>query len=204
MDKLLIIGASGHGKVVADIAMKMNKWSEISFLDDNESLDSVMGCKVLGGTELVLRFIDEYDVFVGIGNNQIRKKIQDMLILNNVQLPILVHPTAIIATQVKIGQGTVIMAGTVINSCTEIGVGTIINTGVTIDHDNIIEEYVHISPGAHLAGNVRVGKESWLGIGSLISNNITLVENCNIGAGAVVIKNIDQKGTYIGVPVRRI
>ena len=103
-----------------------------------------------------------------------------------------------------LGAGTVVMAGAVINCCTKIGKGCIINTGSTIDHDNLIEDYVHISPGAHLAGTVNVGRGTWLGIGSIVSNNINITGDCKIGAGTVVVMDITELGTYVGVPSRRL
>lgn len=180
-NKLLIIGASGHGKVVADIALKMNKWESISFLDDNENLKSSMGIDVIGTTKDVHKFIDSHDVIVGIGNNSTREKIQNMLEKLGASIPVLIHPSAIIGNDVEIGIGTVVMAGVVINCCTKIDKGCIINTSATIDHDNIIEDFVHISPGAHLAGTVKVGQGSWLGIGSIVRNNIVITQNVNIG-----------------------
>ena len=96
------------------------------------------------------------------------------------------------------------MAGAVINCCTKIGKGCIINTASTVDHDNVIEDYVHVSPGAHLAGTVKVGRGTWLGAGSVVSNNINITHSCKIGAGAVVIRDITESRTYVGVPVRRI
>ena len=123
---------------------------------------------------------------------------------NGVNLPVLIHPSAIIGEQVEMADGTVIMAGVIINSCTKIGRGCIINTASTIDHDNIIEDYVHISPGVHLAGNVRVGEETWLGIGSLVKNNISVTNKCQVGAGAVIVRDINEPGTYIGIPARKI
>lgn len=203
-DKLLIIGASGHGKVVADIAIKMKKWKWIAFLDDDLNIKSSMGIKVIGTSDKVSEFIKEFDVFVGIGDNTIRQRIHNKLEKLGASIPVLVHPNAIIGENVDIGNGTVIMAGAIINCCTFIGKGCIINTGSTIDHDNYIEDFVHISPGAHLAGSVRVGLGSWLGIGSIVSNNVTITGGCKIGAGAVVIKNITESGTYVGIPVRRI
>lgn len=203
-NKLLIIGASGHGKVVADIALKMNKWESISFLDDSENLKSSMGIDVIGTTKDVHKFIDSHDVIVGIGNNSTREKIQNMLEKLGASIPVLIHPSAIIGNDVEIGIGTVVMAEVVINCCTKIGKGCIINTSATIDHDNIIEDFVHISPGAHLAGTVKVGQGSWLGIGSVVSNNLKITNGCTIGAGAVVVKDIVEPGTYVGVPVRRI
>jgi sugar O-acyltransferase (sialic acid O-acetyltransferase NeuD family) len=203
-NKLLIIGASGHGKVVADIALKMNRWKYVGFLDDNETIKSSMGLDVLGKSSDVISFIKDYDIFVGIGNNQMRKKIQKKLEDAGANIPVLIHPNAIIGEQVEINSGTVIMAGVIINCCTRICKGCIINTGVTIDHDNLLQNFVHLSPGVHLAGTVEVGQGTWLGIGSLVSNNVRISEGCIIGAGAVVIKDITETGTYVGVPVRRV
>lgn len=203
-DKLLIIGAGGHGKVVADIAMKMNQWDQIAFLDDDKSIKTSLGLEVIGLTDDVLKYIDEYEICVGIGNNAVRQRFYETLETYGASFPLIIHPSAVIGEQVKIGNGTVLMAGTVVNCCTAIGKGCIINTGATIDHDNHIEDYVHISPGVHLAGAVKVGQGSWLGIGSTVSNHVSITSDCTIGAGAVVIKNIDEPGTYVGVPVRKI
>lgn len=203
-EKLLIIGASGHGKVVADIALKMNKWKHIRFLDDDENCNTSLGIERIGNSKDTFQYVQDYDIFVGIGNNKTRKKIQEKLESEGASIPILIHPSAIIGEQVELANGTVVMAGTVINCSTKIGKGCIINTGATIDHDNLLDDYVHISPGAHLAGTVRVGKESWIGIGSVVSNNLQITSGCIFGAGAVVIKDITEPGTYIGVPVRRV
>lgn len=202
--KLLIIGASGHGKVIADIAIKMGKWQSIAFLDDDEGIKLSLGMNVIGKTDDAFKYINEFDIFVAIGNNETREKIQERLELEGASIPILIHPKAVIGEQVKLGSGTVIMAGVVINCCTCVGKGCIINTGATIDHDNVLGDYVHISPGVNLAGTVNIGKGSWLGIGSTVINNISIVDGCRIGAGAVVIRDITETGTYVGVPARKI
>ncbi|RLQ94803.1 acetyltransferase [Falsibacillus albus] len=203
-NKLLIIGASGHGKVVADIAIKMNKWKEIFFLDDNESITSSMGIEVIGTSDKAFDYIDEFEIFVGIGNNSTRENVQEKLETAGASIPILIHPSSVVGEQVEIGNGTAVMAGAVINCCTKIGNGCIVNTGSTIDHDNCIEDFVHISPGSHLAGTVKVGKGSWLGIGSIISNNLNITSDCQVGAGSVVIQDITETGVYVGAPVRKI
>ncbi len=203
-DKLLIIGASGHGKVVADIAIKMNKWRSIAFLDDDESISNCSGFEVIGKTVDAIIFKNEAAFFVAIGNNITREKIQEKLIDEGLTVASLIHPSAVIGKDVEIGLGTVVMAGVVINSSTIIGKGCIINTSSSLDHDNIIDDYVHISPGVKLAGTVRVGKGSWIGIGSIISNNVNICSDCKLGAGAVVVKHIAEPGTYVGVPVRRV
>ena len=203
-DKLLIIGAGGHGKVIADIALKMNKWKTIAFLDDDGNIKQSMDIAVIGKFNDAFKYIQDYDIFVAIGNNSTRERIQKNLEKLGASMPVLIHPDATIGEQVKIGTGTAVMAGAIINCCTKIGKGCIINTGATIDHDNTIEDYVHISPGANLAGTVKVGKGTWIGIGSVVSNNISIVGNCKIGAGAVVTKDIDEVGTYVGVPVKKL
>ncbi|MED4351112.1 acetyltransferase [Schinkia azotoformans] len=202
-NKLLIIGASGHGKVVADIALRMHKWQCIAFLDDNQNVKSPLGLEVIGRTSETNKYFQDYDIIVGIGNNATREKIQERLEIEGATIPTLIHPSAIIGEQVELAQGTVVMAGVVINCCTKIGKGCIINTSSSIDHDNRIDDYVHISPGAHLAGTVTVGKGTWLGIGSVVSNNVNITYGCKVGAGSVVVKDINETGTYLGVPARR-
>ncbi|EOO06073.1 acetyltransferase [Bacillus cereus] len=202
--KLLIIGAGGHGRVIADIALKMKKWEYIAFLDDSENVKTSMGIEIIDKSTSISKYIEDYDIFVGIGNNVVRKKVQEELEDLGAIIPALIHPSAIIGEQVYLGAGTVVMAGAVINCCTKIGKGSIINTASTIDHDNKIDDYVHISPGAHLAGTVRVGSGTWLGIGSVVINNINITNDCKIGAGAVVIRDIAEVGTYVGVPAKRM
>ncbi|CAG9620195.1 acetyltransferase [Sutcliffiella rhizosphaerae] len=201
---LLIIGASGHGKVVADIALKIGKWDSISFLDDNKNKKISMGLNVIGNTTRFVDYIKEYDIFVGIGNNKIRREIYNTLKQIGASIPTLIHPNSVIGSDVKVGEGTVIMAGVIINCCTTIGKGCIINTGSTLDHDNELENFVHLSPGVHLAGSVKIGSDSWLGVGSVVKNNIEIVENTTLGAGAVVVKDINEAGVYIGIPARRV
>lgn len=200
MKQIVIIGASGHGKVIADIANK-NGYDNIVFLDDNDSVTECNGYKVLGKTAEYKKY--DCDFFVAIGNSHIRSKITQELISAHKSIATLVHPNAIIADDVKIGKGTVVMAGAVINSATTIGKGCIINTCASVDHDNIIGDFVHVSVGSHLAGTVAIGHNTWLGIGAVVSNNINVCDDCMIGAGAVVVKNITESGTYIGVPAKR-
>ncbi len=197
MKQIIIIGASGHGKVVADIANK-NGYDQISFLDDNDEINECDGYKIIGKTADFIKF--DCDFFVAIGNANIRQKIILQLENANKNIITLIHPNAVIADTVKIGSGTVVMAGAVINSATTIGKGCIINTCASVDHDNIIGDFVHVSVGSHLAGNVTVANNTWISIGATVSNNISICKNCIIGAGAVVVKNIKEEGTYIGVP----
>lgn len=199
MRKIAIIGASGHGKVVADIARK-NGYSEIVFLDDDESIHECGGYSVIGKSSEA-RTIDA-GVIVGIGNAGVRKQIQESI--PDEKLVTLIHPDAVVAEDVVIGVGTVVMAGAVINPGTHIGKGCIINTCSSVDHDCIVDDFVHVAVGSHLCGTVNVGAGTWIGAGATVSNNISICPDCMIGAGAVVVNDIQESGTYVGVPAKRV
>ncbi|MCI8729800.1 MAG: acetyltransferase [Lachnospiraceae bacterium] len=201
MKQLTIIGASGHGKVVADIALKSG-YDSMVFLDDDERIQTCGCYQVIGKSSLAERTGN--DVFVAIGNATIRQKIHEKLEKIGITVPVLIHPNAVIAEDTVIGEGTIVMAGAVVNPGSTIGKGCIINTCSSVDHDCQIGDYVHISIGAHLAGTVILGKNTWVGAGATISNNIEITSCCMIGAGAVVINDIIEKGTYVGVPARKI
>lgn len=192
--KLTIIGASGHGKVVADIA-RLNGYDTIEFLDDDPTVLSCGGYPVVGNTDRIVIG----DSFVAIGNADTRKKLS-----NSKKNITLIHPSAIIAEGVEIGEGSVVMAGVVINSGTVIGKGCIINTSSSIDHDCLIGDFCHIAVGSHLCGTVKVGKMTWIGAGATVSNNVNICGDCTIGAGAVVVNDIKEPGIYVGVPAKMI
>jgi len=202
--QLIIVGASGHGKVVADIAIKMKRWERIVFLEDDTSIKKLIGLDVVGTTIEAIKYKDKADFFVAIGNNETRKKVQENFVAQGLTIVTLIHPNAVIGIDVEIGIGTVIMAGVVINSSTRIGNGCIINTCSSVDHDNEIKDYVHLSPGVSTAGNVTVNHTTWLGIGSVVSNNVSICSSCKVGACAAVIKDISEPGLYVGVPARKI
>lgn len=201
MKKLVIIGASGHGKVIADMAKKSG-YQDIIFLDDNPDVKNCGGYPVLGDSSMMAKVDGDY--IVGIGNAKVRKMIQERIIEAGRNIATIIHPSAIIGENVSIGVGTVIMAGAVVNPGVSIGNGCIINTCASVDHDCILQDYVHISVGVHLAGTVLVGEQTWIGIGAVVSNNIEITGGCTIGAGAVVVDKIEESGTYVGVPARKM
>lgn len=202
--KLIIIGASGHGKVVADIAIKLNRYDEISFLDDNENMKECMQFSVVGKVKDVYNYLSDSDIFVAIGNSIVRKNLMEDLKAKGAYFPTLVHPSAIIGMGTVIGRGTVVMPGAIINPYSFIGEGCIINTSASVDHDCSIGNYVHVSVDAHLAGTVKVLEHTWIGIGATVKNNISIGSNIMIGAGAVVVKDLTESGTYIGVPAKKM
>lgn len=199
MNKLIVIGAGGHGKVIADIAMR-NGYQRICFVDDNVKGD-VIGFPVVG-TIADIEALDDgkTDFVIGIGNNAVRKEIAQS---NRVNWVSLIHPSAQIAFNANIEEGTVVMANAAVNVCASIGRHCIINTGAVVEHDNVLQDYVHISPNAALAGTVFVGTLTHIGIGATVNNNIKICDGSVIGAGAVVTKTIEQRGTYFGVPARK-
>ena len=207
MNPLYIYGASGHAKVVIDIAEKCGCWEIRGIFDDNPKLigTELFGYPILGGLSAIERLDPSQDrLFVAIGSNAARRRIGRALMERGFELPSLVHPTAVIGRNVRIGRGTAVMAGVVVNPATDVGDLCILNTGCTVDHDNTLCEAVHVSPGAHLAGNVRVGDESWVGIGSSVIEGRTIGDRCMIGGGAVVIANVRDDTTVAGVPAAPI
>lgn len=201
MKSVIIIGASGHGKVVADIVQKSGD-KVYGFLDDNIELkDKFLGFPILGGIDNYKNYKDIAEFIIAIGDTDVRSNISKKM--QNVEIYTAIHPTAVISgLDVVIGKGTVVMANAVINSGSHIGNYCIINTGAIIEHDNTIEDFVHISVGARLAGTVYIGKYTWIGIGAVVSNNLKICENCVIRAGAVVVENIIKSGNYQGVPAK--
>ncbi len=200
--KLIIIGASGHGKVLADIAKK-NGYTQIAFLDDDPKATECNGYPVKGASGDFSAFSD-HDFIVGIGNAAVRRRIQEQLSAAGLNIVSLIHPSAVIGENVFIGPGTAVMAGAVINPCTTIGTGCIINTCASVDHDCQIGDFAHISVGAHIAGTVEVGESTWVAAGATVINNLHITNDCMIGAGAVVVKDISEPGTYVGVPAKRM
>ena len=198
MKSIVIIGAGGHGKVIADIAKNVG-YEKINFLDDGRK-GNVGSYEIMGDTALIDSI--EADFFVAIGNGAIRKKITNLLEEKGKRIVTLIHPAAVVAESAKIMCGTAVMAGVVINPDATIGKSSIINTCASVDHDCIIGEYNHISVGSHISGSVVTGENVWVGAGATISNNITICSNVFLGAGAVVVKDINEAGTYIGVPAR--
>lgn len=201
-DKLIIIGASGHGKVVADIA-KLCGYNDIIFLDDYSNDRICAGYPIKGSTADVHLYSD-YDFFVAIGDSQVRERMLDMLLSSGFNVATLIHPNSVVSSSSYIGFGSVVMAGAVVNPFATVGKGCIVNTCSSIDHDCIIDDYVHISVGAHLCGTVKVGKNTWIGTGAVVVNDIEIAENSMIGAGAVVVSDLSESGTYIGVPAKKL
>ncbi len=199
MNRLVIIGAGGHGKVIADAALKIG-YTNICYVDDCARGD-VLGFPIVGTSNDIECLNDgQTDFVIGVGNNAVRKTIAESYNVNWVSI---VHPSAQIAFRAEIGRGTVVMANAVVNACATVGEHCIVNTGAIVEHDNTVENYTHISPNAALGGTVHIGSLTHVGIGATVKNNVDICSDCIIGAGAVVVKSITERGTYVGVPARK-
>lgn len=209
MIRVIILGAGGHAQVVADILLRAYEaWANcqpIGFLDDNSSLAgmTIMGLPVLGS----IAQLDEFDhdaVIVAIGDNRSRTRIFESVRTRGEQIVNAIHPAAVLAPDVRLGEGVMICAGVVVNTGTVIGDNVILNTGCTVDHHNHISPHVHVAPGAHLGGEVCVGEGVLVGIGAAVIPGRSIGDWAIIGAGAVVTKDIPPYTTAVGVPARVI
>lgn len=204
MSRLVVLGAGGHGSVVADAACLQNKWTDILFLDDGwPERKKNYEWPIVGELSQFLDFIDaETEFVVAIGNAQIRSLWLDNLQKRHANIATVVHPSAMISQYAQIEQGVVVFANAVVNIGAFIGAGCIINTASTIDHDVQLARCVHICPGTNLAGGVVVGDFTWIGIGSAVKQMVNIGSNVMIGAGAAVISDTPDNVTIVGVPAK--
>ena len=206
--KVILLGASGHGKVVAGIVNAIAGLEVAGFVDDDEAKagQTVGGIKVVGRSEVLLHLLAAgiEGAIVTIGRNSIRMTRAEALSELGFELVTAIHPAAVLAIDVTVEAGTVVMAGVVINASTRIGRNVIVNTGATVDHDCVLEDGCHVSPGTHLAGGVHVGKEAHVGIGSSVIQGVRIGERSVVGAGAVVIRDVPPGETWAGIPASQI
>ncbi|WP_320970577.1 acetyltransferase [Bacteroides nordii] len=194
---MYLFGASGHGKVIKDI-LHANGIKIKAFVDDNTEINECAGRLVLHDATGLSPMI------VSIGVNHMRKAIVGKLVANNkdIEFVTAIHPSVIMSPSAKIGEGSVVMAGAVINTDAVIGKHCIVNTGATIDHECVIEDFCHIAPGVHISGDTFVGEGTWIGIGSCVIQGITIGRNSVIGAGSVVVKDIPDGVVAYGNPCK--
>lgn len=203
MNGLLIVGAGGHGRVVLDTALEMGKWEKIAFLDDYKTGSNIYGCAVIGRINQAREFLNDYeDVAVAIGDNFMRVQLLKRFMELGFNLPVVKHPQAFISKNAEVESGTMIFAQAAVNVGAKVGFGCIINTASVVEHDCILGDGVHLSPGVRLGGEVRIGKYSWIGIGASVIHRIAIGEGVIIGGGAAVINDIEDYVTAVGVPAR--
>ena len=210
MKNIVIVGSSGHAKVIIDIIEKEHNYKLVGLLDRfRKKGEATLGYKVLGIEEELPKLIDEYNitgVIIGIGDNSVRSKVAMNIrkLCPDLSFLSTVHPNATIATDVSIGEGTVIMAGACINSSCKIGEFCIINTKASLDHDSKMGDYSSLAPGVTTGGKCRIGKVSVIGLGAMLLHTISIGINSVVGAGAVVTKNIPDNTVAYGNPAKII
>lgn len=197
-NRIAIIGAGGHASVLADLSKLI---SDVPYvvINDEEGLVKIDNSYVNRTS-----YKNEYEFIIGIGDNLVRQRFQKELLKEGFNITTLVHPSAVIASSVEIKQGSCVIAGAIINNDVLIGEGCIINTKVSIDHHSSIGNYTHVAPGATIAGQCNIGKRCLIGVGASLKNGVTIVDDVIIGAGGVVIEDILEPGTYVGVPVKKV
>lgn len=201
MSTLALLGAGGHGKVVADAALSAG-WQHVIFFDDAwPNVQTIGHWSVVGDMTVLLERLHEFDgILVSIGHCASRWQKQQMLQTAGAKLATVLHPRACVSSFASLGPGTVVMAGAVVNIDADIGAACIINTGASVDHDCTLAHGVHVCPGAHLSGNVSVGACSWIGVGATVRQGIHIGAEVTVGAGAVVVKPISDGLTVVGNP----
>jgi len=202
-DSILVLGAGGHGKVVADCALSCGL-AVAGFIDDAVRPGlQVLGIPVLGPLSELPRLRTRAGaIVVAIGDSAKRVALIDHCRSIGLRTPALIHPSAAVSRFATVDDGTVVLAQAAINAGAQVGVGVIVNTGATVDHDCIVGDGVHVCPGAHLAGSVRIGRFSWIGIGSSVKQGTVIGNNAVIGAGAAVVADVEDGVTVVGVPAR--
>lgn len=205
--RLVIWGASGHARVVADAARASGLFEIAGFLDDlqpSRSGTPFDGATVLGGAECLpaLRESGITHLIFAFGNGEARLRLSAVAEEHGFALAVVVHPRAVVAPDVRLGAGTFVAAGAVVNPGARIGRNVIVNTSASVDHDCVVEDGVHICPGVRLAGLVTVGRATWLGIGTTVINQIRIGANSLIGGGSVVVRNIPDGVVAYGNPAR--
>jgi len=199
--KLAILGTGGHAKSIYDIVKK----NKLIFFDKTKKNFKVSNrfFEVMGDHKLIKNHKKKISkVIVAIGNNEIRKKYFNFLKKNKFKPATIVHPKSYSSFGVKIGEGSVVMQGSFINTDSVIGNNCIINSNASIDHDCLIKDHTHICPGVIIAGNVKIGKNCWIGLGAKIIENCVIEDNVFVAAGTLVTKNVKSNSFVKGVPAK--
>ncbi len=208
MENIIIIGSSGHARVIIDIVEKQGQYNIIGMVDSFCPISQeIFGYKILGTEQALPQIMEEKKVsggIIAIGDNFVRSKMYAKIheIVPQFAFVTAMHPKANIARGVMIQGGTVVMAGVTINPCCRIGKCCILNTNASLDHDSMMADFSSLAPNAATGGNVTIGAFSAIGIGATLIHGIQIGEHSIIGAGATVLKNIESFSVAYGVPAK--
>jgi len=208
MENIIVIGASGHAKVITDIIEKSGQYKIFGFIDSHIKIGTnILGYQVIGNENHISYLKEKEGItkgIIAIGDSWVRKEMFKKIIAINPNFDFIsaIHPSASICNYAIIGKGVAVMAGTVINAEAKVGDFSIINTKASLGHDSVMEEYSSLSSGVIVGGNVTIGKFTAISIGATIINNITIGKHTVIGAGAVVTRNIGDFQVAYGTPAK--
>ena len=212
MKKIIIFGCGGHAKIILDCIQLAKKYKPIGFIDDkNYNLNFSKKIKYLGTIKNLNKILEQHGKknlsgIVAIGSNNVRREV--VLKVNKIYKKFkwanVIHPSAVISKSVNVGEGNMVLAGSIICADSKLKNHVSINTGSHIDHDNIFFDFSSTGPGVATGGNVKVGKLSFLGIGSTIKHNVNIGYNAVIGGQSFVCKNCKSNFLYYGVPAKKI
>lgn len=210
MDRIVIIGSSGHAKVVIDAIERQGKFKIAGLVDlEGDTSKNVLGHAVIGPTSAIKDLVVQHKLagaVVAIGDNFVRGRVSKHLghATPDLKLVTVVHPTATIGKDVEIGDGTVVLAGAVINSASRVGRCCIVNTRASLDHDGMMGDYSSLAPGCVTGGNCKLGDYAAIGIGSTVTHGVTVGEHTVVGAGSTVVKNLGAYFVAYGTPAKQI
>ena len=203
---LVIWGAAGHAKVVADVVRTHPEFELAGLIDDTAPQrrgELHGGIPILGGREVLDGLLANGTRLVfGFGDNAARLRIGAEMVARGFVFPTLVHPTAVVSPSAQIGAGSFVAAGAIVNADARVGAQVIVNSGAIVEHDNEVGDGVHLSPRACLSGWVRVGRGSWIGAGAVVRDRITIGARCVVGVGSVVVADIPDAMMAYGCPAR--
>lgn len=207
MQRIVIWGAQGHAKVMAETVRRTGRFELAGFIDDvspQRAGEMFCGSTILGGREVLQGLLDSgvRRLALGFGHNAARLALLDEMAGLGFELPVLVHPSAVVASDAVLGEGSFLGPLSVANPGASIGRGVIVNSGAIVEHDCVVADGVHLSPRVCLAGGVQVGSLSWIGAGSAVREKLTIGRNVTVGMGSVVVRSLPDGVTALGCPAR--
>ena len=206
-EKVLLVGAGGHCKIIID-SINREKYEIAGIIDNSLPIGkTICGIKVAGGDSEAVKWKEAgiiNAIITVAGNLEVRSKLIKTYEEIGFNMVSVIHPTAIISTRVSLGKGINVLAGSILNTDAVIGDYTIINTGSIVEHETVIKNNSHIAPGAVITGNCRIGSNTFIGANSVILPNIEVGNKCIIGAGSVVLNHVESNLTVAGNPAKII